>query len=487
MDLLLPLPIVLPIISGLVMGFCPALKEKKIQRIFLISSLSLTMALVLIIAFQWNLRLNLFSITLELNILLQSDRLARFFTVLTAAMFLLVGIYSPRYMEHEGNESRFYMFFFLAQAMLLGVGYAGNLITLYIFFEMMSLLSAPLVLHSMSKTAIAAAFKFVYYSILGATLVLVGFFCIYAYGGSLEFTPGGVLDDMFLEGHEGLMLTGTMLAILGFSAKAGMFPLHAWLPTAHPVAPAPASALLSGIITKAGVLAVIRFVFYLVGADFVRGTWVQTVWLSLALVSVLLGAVLAFKEPVLKRRLAYSTISQVSYVMFGLATLSMGSFVGAMLHLTLHSLVKDALFLTAGIIIIQTGKTDVADLRGIGKTLPLSIFCFTILALCAVGIPPTGGFISKWYLATSSLAANLTVFSWLGPALLLLSALLAAGYLFPISINGFFPGRDFQGEGREAGPSMLIPLVVLSAAAVLLGTIPGPLISFFSSIVMGLM
>jgi len=487
-SLLLIVPVLLPVISGLLIGFTRPLRKSGAQRVFLTGILLINALVVLSIIFRGDLNIELFRLTDRLPILLKTDNFALLFCSLASLVFLFVGIYSPAYMKHEGSESRFYMFYLLVLGMVMGFGFSGNLITLYLFFEMATLLSMPLVLHSMTKEAISAAFKYVYFSIAGAALSLIGLFFIFTYGTTLQFTPGGVLDMEKLAGNEGQMLVVTLLAIIGFGAKAGMFPLHAWLPIAHPVAPAPASALLSGLITKVGIFAVIRFVFYLVGPDFIRGTWVQTAWISLALFTGIMGSLFAFIEKALKRRLAYSTISQIGYIMFALAILTAGGFIGALLQMVFHSTAKNAVFLVAGAIIYKTHKTEVADLRGIGKQMPATIWGFALASLSLVGIPPMAGFTGKWFLAVSSLEADIGFFAWLGPVILLFSALLAAAYLMPIVINGFFPGagNDDAPVKSEVKLSMLLPILLFAAAALVLGVFPDALISALEQIAYGL-
>ena len=243
--------------------------------------------------------------------------------------------------------------------------------------------------------------------------------------------------------------------------------------------------MLSGVITKAGVLGILRVVFFLVGPDFLRGTWVQGLSMGLALVTVFLGSMLAFKESLLKKRLAYSTVSQVSYVLFGLFTLTPLGFVGALLHVVCHSLIKNTLFMGAGAIIEKTGKTRADELTGIGKQMPIVIWCFTLVSVALIGIPPTGGFVSKWYLANGSLSMGAGVYAWLGPVVLLVSALLTAGYLLPISTRGFFPGdkADLAALPKaEPTALMTVPMIALTALAVLIGMFPGTFISFFLSI-----
>jgi multicomponent Na+:H+ antiporter subunit D len=269
---------------------------------------------------------------------------------------------------------------------------------------------------------------------------------------------------------------------MGFGAKAGLFPLHAWLPAAHPVAPSPASAVLSGVITKAGVFCIIRVIYFQFGADFLRDTWVQRSWIAVALLTILMGSLMAFREKQLKTRLAYSTVSQVSYVLLGLFFLNEAAFAGALLHVLYHSVLKDGLFLSAGNILYQTHLEYVGDLKGLGRQMPLTLSCFAIFSLGLTGIPPFAGFLSKWELATGALSSGLLPYAWLAPAVLLISAMLTAGYLFPIVIHGFFPGRAYRSEGPDTGeaPVAMVGVVgALAAATVVLGLFGGPILKFF--------
>ena len=272
--------------------------------------------------------------------------------------------------------------------------------------------------------------------------------------------------------------------VVGFGVKAGMFPMHSWLPTAHPVAPAPASAVLSGVITKAGVLGILRTIYYVAGVEALRGTWVQYAFMVLTLITVILGSLMAFKEKHFKRRLAYSTVSQVSYVLFGLSTMTKLGFIGALLHIVFHSLIKDTLFMSAGAVIHKTGKTSVDELRGIGKRMPATMWCFTIVSLGLVGIPPTGGFISKWNIAEGAMTLS-NAASWIGPACLLVSAILTAAYLLSISIRAFFPGEDMPAAELsrcEASWRMIVPMALLSVLVVALGMFPGALLNLFGTV-----
>lgn len=423
-------------------------------------------------------------ITDSLSISFMLDGLGKYFAVLVAFMWLVVGVYSFEYMEHEEDPHQFYGFYFLTLAALNGICFSGNYLTLYCFFELMTLLSMPLVLHSKKQEAIQAAKKYLMYSVFGASFGLAGFFFLSHYGFTTTFTAQGVLNSSLVSGNETVLLIICLLAIIGFGAKAGMMPLHAWLPIAHPVAPSCASSVLSGVITKAGVLAIIRVVYYQFGFSFIENTWVQTTWMILSLLTVLCGSMLAYKEKNIKKRFAYSTVSQVSYILFGLSCGNELAFMGAMIHVVAHSLIKDILFMSAGSLIVHGDCITVDKLKGIGHKMPITMLCFTIASLGLVGIPPFAGFVSKWYLAIGSLNTSVSIFNWLGPVVLLASALLTAGYLFTITITAFFEKSDC--EAHEAGLRMLVPMVLCCVFVFVIGCYPKPLMDIISMISQGL-
>jgi multicomponent Na+:H+ antiporter subunit D len=498
---LILLPIFLPILVGVVMLISsaaakwkkqPDLDAQGLKNLHILTALVLGISAVAAVAIAWSgdVSFTLFYLMKDIPIYFHVDDIGRVFVTLISIIWFVICIYSFVYMKHEGEERRFFGFYLVVYGVLVALVFSGNLVTMYLFYELMTLTSMPMVLHNGSKEAILAALKYLFYSMCGAYLGLFGIFFLYRYCSTLTFTAGGTLDLTLAAGNEGILLVAVFCMLIGFGVKAGMLPLHAWLPTAHPVAPSPASAALSGIIVKCGVLAIIRTVYYIVGADFIRGTWVQTAWMVLALMTVFMGSMLAFREKVFKKRLAYSTVSQVSYILFGLSVLSPTAMTGALLHVVFHAFIKCTLFLTAGIFIFKCGKTRVEELVGIGKEMPKTLWCYTFASLALIGIPPTSGFISKWYLAQGALEANIGVFRWIGPMVLLISALLTAGYLLPITMKGFFPGKE--GEGRtwqklEPSKMMLIPLAFLAFMAVILGVFPNPLISYFGKIAAAVM
>lgn len=483
---LIMIPILIPILTGLFLLANPALKKRSVLLGIVSAGLIVTAVSVFAVILGEGDSLTLFYLTKTLPVYFKIDGMGRLFVTVVTIVWVAAGFFSFEYMKHEENEKRYFGFYLITYGVLIALDFSGNIVTFYMFYELMTLLSMPLVLHNGSREAIMAGLKYLFYSFCGAYMVLFGLYFVYRFSNTLTFTAGGVLNQELISGREPFLLFVVFLMILGFGVKAGMFPLHGWLPTAHPVAPAPASAVLSGIIVKGGVLGIIRTVYYLFGADFIRDTWVQTIWLSLTLFTVFMGSMLAYREKVLKKRLAYSTVSQLSYILFGLALLNPIGLEGALLHVTVHAFVKSALFLCAGAIIYKTGTTQVDGLSGIGKQMPVTIWCYTIVSLALVGIPPTGGFLSKWYLSLGALDTEIPFFSWFGPAVLLLSALLTAGYLLPITVKGFFPGKDFDYdhlEKNEPSKFMVIPVLVLTVLATVIGMFPAPVLAFFTDMI----
>jgi len=479
------LAVFLPIACGVLILFFPGLKKRNLLLGVSFLSLAVSMLCALAVAAGGEAELHLLQFGGSLEVYFHVDPLGRVFAAVITVVWLMAGIFSCEYMKHEKEEKRYFGFYVLVYGVLMALCFSGNLVTYYMFYEMMTLTTLPLIMHNKSREAIMAGLKYLFYSLCGAYLVLFGIYFLNRYAGTLDFTAGGSGLEA-AGGHSALMLVVVFLMILGFGVKAGMFPMHAWLPTAHPVAPAPASAVLSGLVVKMGVLGIVRVIFYVVGPEVIRGTWVQTAWLTLTLITVFMGSMLAYREKVMKKRLAYSTVSQISYILFGLALLNPEAMTGSLLHVVFHACVKSCLFLSAGAVIYKTGRIRVDELIGIGKEMPVTIWCYTFASLALVGIPPASGFISKWYLAGGSLESGIPVFSWLGPVVLLVSALLTAGYLLPITIRGFLPGADYDYEGmqkKEPSGVMVIPLLVLAGLSVFLGVFPNPLTQYLNAVI----
>ena len=493
---MLLLTILFPMLAGAAASLAPMARRERLRHYAAIMLLTDALGVSCILR---GTPVRLFPLTEGLYFSFALDTVGRVFLSVVLLMYTAVCFYAFEYMSTEEREESFFAFHFVSLGAVMSACMAGNLVTLYFCFELATLSSMPLVLHEGTKEAISAALKYLFYSIGGALLGLLAVACLFWYASDADaFAPGGFLEPGRVAGHEALLRAVTFCGIVGFGAKAGMYPLHGWLPAAHPIAPAPASALLSGIIAKMGVLAVIRLVYFSAGAELIRGTWAQYAWMCLAMGTIFMGSMMAFREKVMKKRLAYSSISQISYIMLGLSLLNPGGFTGALLHFAAHAVSKGTLFLCAGIFIHKLGRREAAQLRGAGKIMPITMWCFLIASLSLVGIPPMGGFTSKWYLAVSAVGANMGAFSILPPVVLLVSAFLTAGYLLPVAVDAFFPGQGFSvkeafkdcpdvqkrlpsagSKGKKpkvslsgaAEPSalMTLPLILLCAAALCVG------------------
>ncbi|MBR0254242.1 MAG: hypothetical protein IJQ57_12910 [Synergistaceae bacterium] len=484
-DLMILAPVLFPIITGFALFSRPIFEDR---HVYVGVMTFLTAIITFFSAFMTNNDLIvLWKITGTLSIAFRMDYPARAFSCLVAFIWPLVTLYAFEYLRRRPPVDRFYAFFLSVFGILIGVSRAANLLTLYLFYELMTFMTLPLVMHSQQREAIRATVSYLLYSLLGATLALGGFFFFQVYGVSMEFTPGGVLDIAKITAgkNENMILIVTFLTLIGFGAKAGLVPLHAWLPTAHPVAPTPASAVLSGLITKAGVIAMFRVIYYVVGADFLRGTWVQYAIIIMALLTIFTGSMMAFIEKHLKKRIAWSSVSQVSYVVFAMMLLNSDGISGAVLQIASHAMSKSCLFLGAGVVIyftLEGANYHYADqLRGVGKELPITMTCFGLASLSLIGLPITGGFSAKWYMCLGALKILNFNLGIAGIIILMISALLTAGYLLPIVTDAFFPGNDFDYSSVPSirlSWNMKIPLLLLSAGAVLTGLFAGEIIKF---------
>ncbi len=475
---LLLFPILFPMLMGLVIG---KQKQERRRNGLVLLTVCVEFLVVVYLCFG-QYALTVWQMTDKLDLAYHTDDMAKFFAVLISGIWILAAVFSFSYMKHEQNPERFFLFYTMTLGALMSLCFSNNMMTLYLSYEYMTVLTFPLVIHTKSVDAVRAGMKYLGYSIFGAGLGLFGFFFLNSYCITTSFIPGGSLNGLAVAGNEMTLLVVYLLMMIGFGCKAGMFPLQAWLPTAHPVAPSPASAVLSGIITKGGVIAILRVTFYLVGADFVRGTWVQTTLLILSILTVFMGSMLAYKERLLKKRLAYSTVSQVSYVLFGIFLLHPIGFLGALLQVVYHAIAKNILFFCAGAMIFRTEKTVVTEYCGLGKKMPITMTAFTIASLSLIGIPPVAGFVSKWYLAECGLLPISGSIGVVGVAILMVSALLTAGYLLPIVLDGFFKKGENFDTVKEADCCMTIPLVVLSVVIVLGGIFPLFLIQYINGI-----
>lgn len=425
----------------------------------------------------------------NLSLSLEIDGLSMVFAGLVAALWPLATLYSFEYMKHERRERYFFMFYTITYGITLGIAFAEDMLTMYFFYELLTLVTVPLVLHTLTREAILASRKYLYYSLGGAAFAFIGLIFLLTYGTTINFTFGGVLDPAVIGGDKrSMLLLIYCIAFCGFGVKAAVCPFNSWLPQAG-VAPTPVTALLHAVaVVKAGAFAIIRLTYYSFGADFIRGSWAQNVVMGIVIVTIVYGCSRALKETHLKRRLAYSTISNLSYILFGVCIMTPLGLVGALSHMVFHAVMKICSFFCVGAVMYKTGKQYVHEIDGLGRRMPVVFGIFTIASLGLMGVPGLAGFISKWNLAAAAVMSD-NVLAYVGIGALLISALLTAVYMLSIVIRAFFPDKekkpDLPGDAGDPGWMMLVPLCIFAAAILIFGLHSAPIVSFFQEIAGG--
>jgi multicomponent Na+:H+ antiporter subunit D len=405
------------------------------------------------------------------------DAFGLLFAVLASVLWIATSFYSIGYMRGLQSESQTRFFFCFAWALhgALGVAMASNLLTLFIFYEILTLSTFPLVAHKETPEAILGGRKYLAYLLTGATMALFCLGLIYTLTGTLDFAPGGFLRS---GGSDNTLRFLFMALILSFGTKAALMPVHEWLPTAM-VAPTPVSALLHAVaVVKAGVFCVLRVILYVFGPKLLYDL---DLWLLLAYFAsftVIVSGMLALAQDNLKRRLAFSTINNLAIIILGAALLSQSAITGGIFHIAAHGFMKITLFFVAGAIYVKTHKENVSELDGIGKVMPITMGSFAIAALGIAGVPPLVGFISKWYLCLGSLEAKEILFLFV----LLASALLDIGYFVPVIYHSFFrtPQEETPSGMEEASMFMVIPIAACAALSLILGMAPNAFFHFFN-------
>ncbi len=393
-----------------------------------------------------------------LPIAFEVEPLGMLFALIASGLWIVNSVYSIGYMRgnKEQHQTRFYLCFALAIAAALAIAFAANLLTLFLFYELLTLVTYPLVTHAGTEQAKRGGR--VYLGILMGTSVLFLLpAVIYTWhlAGTTDFRVGGILPAGMDKGEVAILLALFMFGI----GKAALMPFHRWLPAAM-VAPTPVSALLHAVaVVKAGVFTVVKVVVYVFGLDALAGA---TDWLvAIASFTIVAASLVALKADNLKRRLAYSTVSQLSYVILAAAILAPLSVVGAALHIAAHACGKITLFFAAGSIYTAAHKTEVSQLDGIGRRMPWTMAAFGIGALSMIGLPPAAGFVSKWYLVSGAIQQA----HWFALAVVLLSTLLNAGYFLPILHRAFLRPLSAEALAHPHGEAPLPIVLALMLAA----------------------
>jgi multicomponent Na+:H+ antiporter subunit D len=404
---------------------------------------------------------------------LRVDALGMIFALVASSLWLFTSIYSIGYMRalDEHAQTRYYASFAVAISATLGVAFAGNLLTMYLFYEMLSLSTYPLVTHEQNAEARTSGRKYLTY-ILGTSigLALPAMMITYSVAGTLDFTSGGILAG---KASPELLALLVVLFLFGF-AKAGLMPFHGWLPAAM-VAPTPVSSFLHGVaVVKAGVFSIFRIIFDILGPETLQSADLGSLITYIASVTLLIASMVALTQDSLKRRLAYSTIGQLAYMVLGAGMLSATGMLGGVMHLAMHAFGKITLFFCAGAIYVASKKKNISQMDGLGRRMPITYLAFFLGSLSIIGMPPLGGFISKWNLLIGAVEGDQLVLI----VVLLISSLLNAAYFFPIVYRGFFvPAANGEDDGiKEAPLFCLIPLSVTALVSLALFFYPDTLL-----------
>ena len=429
-------------------------------------------------------RLDIVEVVPGVQLAFEVEPLGLLFALVASFLWIVTTIYSIGYMRghHEENQTRFYFFFAIAIAGAIGVAFSANLFTLFTFYEVLTLCTFPLVTHHQNDEARKAGR--VYLGILLTTSIafqLLAIIWTWQLAGTVEFTDGGILAGTASAGVLGAIL---VLFVFGVG-KAAVMPFHRWLPAAM-VAPTPVSALLHAVaVVKAGVFTILKVSVYIFGLDLL-GTLAATTWLAwAAATTIILGSLIAFTKDNLKARLAYSTISQLSYIVLGALLANRWGIIGGGMHIAMHAFGKITLFFAAGAILVAAHEKDISRMHGLGRTMPITFGAFFIGALSIIGLPPAGGSWSKWFLGMGTLEAGQVGLL----AVLMVSSLLGLYYLLEVPVKAFFfkpPEDAHRPEGiHEAPTASLIAMIVTAAATIGLFVYPDLAYELMSMVVPG--
>ncbi len=405
-----------------------------------------------------------------IDFVLRADALSMAFVTLSAVLWLFTTIYAIGYLEGSPHRSRFFGFFSLCVTATVGIALAGNLLSFFLFYEFLTLATYPLVVHRGTDKAMHAGNIYLAYTLAGGAILLVGVVWLYHLLGNVEFTQGGVLARLPADHHDQLIVIFALL-VAGLGVKAALFPLHGWLPAAM-VAPAPVSALLHAVaVVKAGAFGIVRVIYDVYGIEFAADLGLLLPLAVVASITILYGSLRALTQDGLKRRLAFSTVSQVSYIVLGASMFGPIGTIGGLVHLVHQGIMKVTLFFCAGNLAETLGIHRVSEMAGVGRRMPWTMGAFTVAAFGMIGVPPMAGFISKWYLGLGALDAAMP---W-ALAVLVISSLLNAAYFLPVVYTVWFRQQDkpWPSEARtgrlETDWTLLLPPVLTALLTLGLG------------------
>ena len=483
--ILMLIVILFPLLSGVMIPLVP-FRSRKVMCIFIEVCALINSALVFLLLSNPPVEaLTVFRFTGNLSITLNVDGMGGVFAAMSAFLWPLALLYSFEYMKHEHNEKAFFLFYVITYGITLGIALSENILTMYFFFEMLSMVTLPLIMHTRTREAVLASRTYLYYMLGGAAFAFIGLIFILTYGTTSSFVMGGVLDLGRIGDRTNMMLLIYVLCFCGFSVKTAMFPFSSWLPQAG-VAPTPVTALLHAVaVVNTGAFAAMRVTYFSFGTEQLRGTWAQYLVMTLVVITIVYGCSRALKETHLKRRLAWSTVSNLSYILFGVVIMTPLGLTGAISHMLFHSFMKITLFFCAGAVIYKTERNYIHELDGFGRRMPKVFVIFTVASLALMGVPGLCGFVGKWSLGKAAVASE-NPLAYVGLAALMISALLTALYTLTIVTRVFFPGKDFDygtiSDVQDPNWLMILPLAIFVIVMFYFGLHPDPALHLLQEI-----
>ena len=469
---LLPLPVILvSALTSLLIFFLSEKQDRLRTGLYLGGEVAkLTLVLVMLrgiyLGENYETRIPLLP---GIDFLLRANALAMLFLTLSAGLWLLTTLYSIGYLRDDPHRGRFYGFFGLCVTATAGIALAGNLFTFFIFYEMLTLATYPLVVHRDNPEAMGAGRKYLAYTLLGGQVLLAGIVALQVVMGPVEFTAGGALSGT--EASAGVLVLIFTLMIAGLGVKTALVPLHSWLPAAM-VAPTPVSALLHGVaVVKAGAFGIMRVVYEVFGIELTAQLGVAIPLAAVASFTIIYGSLKALAQNELKKLLAYSTVSQVSYIVLGTSLPGFLYTVGGTVHLVHQGIMKVTLFFCAGVLSQTLGIYYVSKMGGVARRMPWTMAAFSLAAFGMIGLPPLAGFVSKWYLGVGAVEVGQP---WV-VAVLVTSTVLNAAYFLPVIYTAYFgaPPEEWtekRPQGRfEADWLLLFPTLAIASFVLLVG------------------
>ena len=478
MNYIILLPIILAVLSAFFIRLNKCNDDAKLSNYAIVLTTIISLSILIVVINNYNTPL----ILIDHNILglrFNIDGLTIVFCFLIGVLWPIASYWGKTYMKHVGRFKSFYFLYLLSYASVIGLAFSGNMFTMYIFYELITFATLPLVMFKGERRDKFAASSYIYHMFLGAALGLMGMIIFANSIHDMNFTLGGII-------HQPLtfnLLIAYLLMFVGFAVKTGIFPFHKWILQAG-VAPTTVTALLHAVaVVKAGAFATMRVTYYLYDPSLLHGTFVQYILLILISITIIFGSFMALKSTHLKRRLAYSTVSQLSYILLGVISCTTLGLQVALLHMIFHGFTKIVLFYCVGNIMYTNHKEYTNEIYGYGYKMKTTMICFLICGICLIGIPPFGLFTTKFALANASMSID-PVFGFIGLVTLIISALLTAMYILDIIIDAYYPNNTIKiDDVKSADPHLRYPLIIICSLLILLSLASNYIYNFIGGVI----